>query len=316
MKIAITGANGYLGTRLVQLLRKKHDILAIDIINSNLGMAHEIIFKKIDLCCLEKLEKVIPSDIDLLIHLAGVVGVKPCEENKKRAFILNVKATEVLARVCHKYQIPIILPTSIAVLGKPISFPITENHSRKPSTYYGQTKLLAEKYVAKIAEKSFPAVSLMITNMYGHHIFDQKFIIGNYGVINNYYLNLKSNKELIINRPGTQKLNFIHVKDVADCFVFAIQKMNHLKNGLNTYIIGSTDVYSVNQLASCIRDITKGFKKKVRFKYSKIVIDKKLVFPNFIINANKAQKDLGFKAKINLKNGLYELFSTILKTPA
>ncbi len=134
-KIGITGGNGLLGGLLKNLLKKKkikYHIFSGDITKR----------KHID----EWLSK--NKDISYIFHFAAFTLISKLKYNRSKAYKINVKGTENLIESINKKRkkVFIFFPSTSHVY-KYSKKPIKENNKLEPSSYYGKTKLLAEKKI-------------------------------------------------------------------------------------------------------------------------------------------------------------------------
>jgi len=143
-KILITGASGMLGAYLALLwsTSKKYDIFATG--KSFFSPNSSYAFKQFDLQ--EKTYRQLShwTNPDIIIHCAALTNMDYCEKNKKEAMLINGESVRKLNDVFPNAKL-IFLSTD-AVL--PVNFHLaTERISTNPSTVYGKSKELGEKYL-------------------------------------------------------------------------------------------------------------------------------------------------------------------------
>ena len=151
-KIAITGSNGFLGSRFIDFYKDKYDIIPLshnDLDIKNYERAIEVI------------KSVKPT---YLIHTAAISDTGFCEKNPKLSYDVNVNGSINIAKACDTMGVKMIYLSSDQVYGgnedigpyDEITVPITNN-------IYGKHKLEAEKALKEILED---AVILRITWLY------------------------------------------------------------------------------------------------------------------------------------------------------
>ena len=152
MKILVTGGAGFIGSMLIpELLKLKHDVTVID----NLMYGPEPLlenffnnkFKFIlgDVTDPKEMTKAIEG-IDLVIHLAAIVGYPACKKFPDLAESVNFKSTELLCNLLNK-KTPIIFGSTGSNYGVVTNEICTEKTPLNPLTIYGETKTRAEALI-------------------------------------------------------------------------------------------------------------------------------------------------------------------------
>jgi UDP-glucose 4-epimerase len=219
--VAVTGAAGYIGSRVLYQLQEVHpdwEIIALD--NYYLGQVDsvgDVDIQHVDIRNRSRLEATLEG-ADVVLHLAAISGVDDCDENPDLAYEVNVTGTNNVAWFCRKTGAALTFPFSMAVLGDPETFPITADLRRDPLNWYGRTKYLGEQAVETFADGAFPAHLLLKSNLYGQHEVDGTAV--SKPTVINFFLNRAlSGEPLTVYKPGTQSRNYIHVKDVARAYI-------------------------------------------------------------------------------------------------
>ncbi len=150
MRILITGANGLLGQKLVELL---DDDLAVDLIATARGNLilplKRGTFLPLDITDLSAVEKVLAqAKPDVVINTAAMTQVDQCETDRDACWKNNVNAVENLVRACTKTGTRLIhISTDFIFDGS--HGPLDESAKPNPLSYYGASKLAAEEIVKK-----------------------------------------------------------------------------------------------------------------------------------------------------------------------
>jgi UDP-glucose 4-epimerase len=141
IKIGITGGKGLLGLLLKKKLKKEK--IKISSFNGNIKSKVQI----------KKWLNLNPN-IDYIFHLAAVSSPKEVNKDKIDAFEVNVKGTLNIINIIEekKKKILMFFPSSSHVY-KYSKKKIKENFIKKPSSYYGKTKLAAEELIKKKKSK-------------------------------------------------------------------------------------------------------------------------------------------------------------------
>jgi dTDP-4-dehydrorhamnose reductase len=147
IKILVTGSNGLLGQKLTDMLVAN---TAYELIASSKGKnRHPItsgyIYEELDVCEYADLERVISKHKPhAIIHTAAMTNVDQCESEKEACIKLNLRSVEHLAKLAEQYPFYLVhLSTDFVFDGE--AGPYTESDMPKPLSYYGHSKLDAEK---------------------------------------------------------------------------------------------------------------------------------------------------------------------------
>ncbi|MFB6118775.1 NAD-dependent epimerase/dehydratase family protein [Halosegnis sp.] len=225
--VAVTGAAGFIGSRVVGDLARAHPdwtLTALD--NFYLGEVREVEgvpVEHVDIRHREELAEAL-ADADAVVHLAAISGVDDCEQHPDRAYEVNVAGTANVAYCCRQTGAALAFPFSMAVIGDPPGFPITADTRRDPLNWYGETKVLGERTIETMADGAFPAHLFMISNLYGEHTVGDRTVSKN-TVINFFVERALAGKPLTVYEPGSQARNFIHVRDVSAAFVASVEQL-------------------------------------------------------------------------------------------
>jgi nucleoside-diphosphate-sugar epimerase len=259
--IAITGAAGYIGSRIVAKLQQVHPEWTVTAIDNfyaakvrNIG---DCTVEHVDIRNRDRLEDAL-AGADIVLHLAAISGVDDCNQNYDLAYEVNVQGTNNVAWYCRKTGAGLVFPFSMAVLGDPGEFPITVDQSRDPLNWYGRTKLLGEQAIDAMADGAFPAHQYMISNLYGSHEIDGETV--SKGTVINFFLSrARAGEPLTVYEPGTQARNYVHVDDVARAYLRScerlIEQLDAGETGVEKYEIASQEDPSVHTVANLVRDI-------------------------------------------------------------
>jgi dTDP-4-dehydrorhamnose reductase len=149
-RILITGSNGLLGQKLVELLSDTPDIctIATAVGKNRLPFTKGYEFHEMDITNREKVDEIVNiTKPHVIIHTAAMTNVDQCEMEKEACWKLNVTAVEHLVEACRKYDVFLEhLSTDFVFDGS--SGPYKEDNEPNPVSFYGWSKYAAEKVVA------------------------------------------------------------------------------------------------------------------------------------------------------------------------
>lgn len=151
MKVLITGSNGLLGQKLVDLYRTRKDIAFIATARGEDRYPDPTgyIYESLDITKQAEVIAVMSKhQPDVIINTAAMTNVDACETEKEACDDLNINAVKYLVEECNKYNTHLIhLSTDFIFDGT--HGPLSENEIPKPLSYYGESKLKGEEMVIK-----------------------------------------------------------------------------------------------------------------------------------------------------------------------
>ena len=148
-RILITGSNGLLGQKLVELL--KHDpfvkTIATAVGKNRLPFTGGYEYHEMDITNFFEVDDIISKlKPDVVIHTAAMTNVDQCEMEKEACWKLNVTAVEYLIQACEKNNV-FLEHLSTDFIFDGTSGPYTEEDEPNPISFYGWSKYAAEKAV-------------------------------------------------------------------------------------------------------------------------------------------------------------------------
>jgi len=145
MKILITGYKGMLGSDLVNILKNEnqHELILTDI-------------KELDITNLEELRKMFQDEKpEAVINVAAYTDVDGCETNRELAYNVNAIGPKNLAIVSNEIGAKLLHISTDYVFPGNNTEPYMEEDKTGPQSYYGETKLHAEKFIEKNMKNYF-----------------------------------------------------------------------------------------------------------------------------------------------------------------
>ncbi len=163
MKILVTGANGLLGKKLVSLLSKNDNIVLIATgKGANRNPTSGYSYFTCDLTDQESVSNLfIRTQPDAVIHAAAMTQVDDCEKDRTACWRNNVHATEHVIKGCQSHQSFLLyISTDFVFDGE--GGPYSEEDVPNPISYYGESKLAAEKLVQQSGLKWATARTVLV----------------------------------------------------------------------------------------------------------------------------------------------------------
>jgi nucleoside-diphosphate-sugar epimerase len=308
----VTGANGFVGSHLVDLLLKKgHVVKCITRKTSKLTWLEEKNIQIYD-CGLnnkEELRKAFEG-ADYIFHIAGVVKSK----YKEGYFKGNVDTTHTLldAALNNKTLKKFIVVSSLTAVGPAANGkPVDETTECRPITTYGRSKL-AQEELTKSFRVQIPVTICRAPAIYGER--DTEILIF-----------FKTFNKGLMTTIGfkTKSLSLLHVKDLVNgLYLSAVSE----KSAGETYFISSEKFYTWEEVGHITEKVLG--KKPLKIKvphfavYSIATIAeffsffsskaatlniekaKDITQCDWICDTSKAVKDLGYRQEISLEEGI------------
>ena len=294
----VTGGAGFIGSNLVDhLVKIGHKVTVLDnfVSGKKANLSHhkkkDVKIKRIDISKGKNLEKYFDR-VDYVFHLAGLAEIIPSIKNPKKYFNVNVLGTLKVLEAAKKARVKkLIYAASSSCYGSPKKFPTSEKEKIDIKHPYGLTKFLGEQLVIKYATNfKMPNISFRFFNVYGPRLN----MSGQYSaVFGNFLKQKRSNKPLTIVGNGKQTRDFIHVEDLIDAFVKVMK--SRLVN--KVYNLGSGKEVSINKIAGL-------------FGGKKTFVRKRPREPKrSLANISKIKKDINWKPKISIQEGIKRLLN-------
>jgi nucleoside-diphosphate-sugar epimerase len=250
--IGITGAAGYIGSCVAKRVQDAgYDVrLVDDFSNGDVQKVDESPVVNVDVRDRDELAAAF-KDVDAVVHLAAVSDVPSCTAGPERAFSVNVEGTLNVAWLCHQRELPLVFAGSVAVMGDPVRLPIDADHPRNPLNHYGRTKKMSEDDIRDLSENTFPAIAFVMGNVVGSHVLGDRRVV-NDSVITTFVDRALAGDPLEVYDPGTQSRDYVHVVDVADAYVSALDVLADAEDGATVYTLGSGEGVSVLEVADVV----------------------------------------------------------------
>ena len=244
MKILVTGGAGYIGSVLVnKLIEQGHEVNVIDDLSNGFRENIDRRAKFTEGSILDKgnLNQALEG-VEVVYHLAAKIRVEEGEAKPELYKKVNIEGTLDLIKACVDKKInKFIFASTAAVYGDPEEFPVNENSKTNPVNVYGATKLEIDKYLeANAKNMGISTICFRFFNIGGA----LKTKEGSWLKIKHEgathlipsILHSSNNKPLLIfgndwpTKDGTPTRDFVHVVDLADALVKALNSLDKAGN--------------------------------------------------------------------------------------
>jgi len=293
MKILVTGGAGFIGTHVTKLLLDdNHQVVVLD----NLSCGHkDQIDPRAKLIVADikdpQKTKAALADADAVIHMAGLIIVPESVAEPQKYCDNNVLGTISLLESMRQTGVKkIIFSSSACVYGTPDKLPIKEDAPVRPDNPYGACKTSIEAFLQTYhANFGFDSTILRYFNPYGPgELHDPET-----HAIPNFIKATLAKKPIPLYWQGQQIRDFIYIQDLARAHTDVLKL-----SGFNIFNIGTEKGIRVKDVVNEIFEIV-GYKVPID-DLGKRPGD---VHANFA-SSQKLAKTVGWKAKVNLSEGL------------
>lgn len=290
-KILVTGGAGYIGTSLIpKLLEEGHEVTVFDNLmyggNQLLPFFRNANFHFVmgDITIKNQFEDVVENK-DIIIHLAAIVGFPACQNNPELATNVNVGGTKNLIEILKPEQV-VLYGSTGSNYGK-VTDICTEETPLNPLSIYGETKTKAEQMLMDRGNTT----AYRFATAFGISSRLRLDLL-----INDFINKCLRDKYLVVYEKNYMR-TFIHVSDIAESFIFAINNLDKITD--NVYNVGDDSMnYSKEEICNMVGSKTGAF-----IHYEEIGTDADQ--RNYIVSYDKIKK-LGFKVKISVEDGIDE----------
>jgi UDP-glucose 4-epimerase len=307
MKVLITGGAGFIGSHLSdELIALGNEVAILDDLSTGRfeNIAHldgNKSFQFIEGTILnEMLVDKLVERCDVVYHLAAAVGVDLVVKKPLESLVTNIKGSEIVLDMVHRYHKKILITSTSEIYGKNENGPLKEDDDRilgsplKVRWGYSTAKAVDEM-LAYIywKEKNVPTIIVRLFNTVGPRQ------TGAYGmVVPRFVSQALKNENITVYGTGKQSRCFLHVKDVIKTL---IKLMNNKDAVGQVFNIGSQEEISVENLAKKIIEITKSKSKLVYISYEKAYEEGFEDMQRRVPDIAKVNKLVGFKPTIDLE---------------
>jgi nucleoside-diphosphate-sugar epimerase len=303
MKILVTGGSGYIGSILVpELVKLKFQVTVLDnFMYKQSSLNHLCAFENFRIINGDIRDKILMkttlAENDLVIPLAAIVGAPLCNKDPHSAQSINHDAIIEMIKSVSKDQL-ILMPTTNSAYGSgDKNNYCDENSPLNPISKYASDKVEIEK---KLMERE-KSISYRLATVFGMSPRMRIDLL-----VNDFTYRAFHDSALVV-FEGHFKRNYIHIRDVVNSFIHAINNFEKMKGEI--FNVGLSDA-NLSKIELC-----QEIKKHIpNFVFVEEKIKKDPDQRNYIVS-NKKIEGTGFLPSYTLSDGIKELIKgyTMLK---
>jgi len=248
------------------------------------------------------LERVVPG-VDLIFHLAAVVGVKHVVADPLGAINTNVRGTEVVLNAAFKYWKKVVLASTSEIYGKSAKIPFREDDDRVLGSTavgrwsYSMSKAIDEHFAFAYAAKGLPVAILRYFNSFGPRLDER----GYGSVVANFIRQALRGEPITVHGDGKQTRCFTYIDDTVAGTLLAAEAPRAVGEAFN---IGSTRETSVLDVAKTIKRLVRSRSPIKLVPYASYYGEGFEDTRRRVPAVDKAKRLLGFVPKVDLETGL------------
>ncbi len=292
-KVLLTGGAGYIGSVLTELLLSKgYEVTVIDTFRFSENSLNHLISNE-NLFVLKMDVRAISKEIlnkqDFIIPLAAIVGAPACKMYEEEALTINKNAVlTILNNISDKQKI--IFPTTNSGYGTTSGdLYCDENTPLNPISLYGKLKKEIETTIMKREN----AICFRLATVFGVSPRHRRDLL-----VNDFVFKAIKDRSISLFEADFKR-NYIHIKDVARAYLFAIKNFDALKG--EVYNLGMSDA-NLSKLELCNK--IKNYVNDLEIFISKNGSDPDK--RNYIVS-NKKIENKGYSTEYSLDDGIKEL---------
>lgn len=269
-KILVTGGAGYIGSHIVRVLADRdQDVAVIDNLSEgNRASIGSIELIESDFGDTAALDRALDGGgVEFIVHMAASCEVGESMEHPAKYYENNLTRSLTLLEAARRHGVRgIVFSSTAATYGEPREIPITEDHPQLPTNTYGETKLAFERAlgwyhqaygIRHVALRYFNAAGAHPDGTIGEDHRPESHIVPRLlrGV-------LEGQQPVPIfgndwpTPDGTCVRDYVHVLDLAQAHVLAIDAMRSGKAEAEAFNLGNGEGFSVLQVIDTVGKVT------------------------------------------------------------
>ncbi len=229
------------------------------------------------------------KSVDVVIPLAAIVGARACDRDPWLARAINFEAVALLNQLRSPRQLVVFATTNSGYGTRTDESYCTEDTPLEPISLYGRTKVEAETVLLQTPN----SISLRLATVFG---LSPRMRID---LLVNYFVHAAVTDGYIVIFEKDFKRNYVHIRDVADCFVHCIEHAEHMVGRPYNVGLDSANL-SKEELALRVKHYVPNF--YIHFSDIGTDPDRR----NYIVS-NQRLREAGFEARRTLDEGIQEL---------
>ncbi|WP_232688417.1 NAD-dependent epimerase/dehydratase family protein [Halobacterium zhouii] len=246
-RVLVTGGAGFIGSNLSNHLAAENDVVALD--NGYLGTA-ENLSDDVEFVEADVLDDDLPTDVDVVFHLAALSSRQMLEENPREGARVNIEGfVNVVEQARDDGCDTFVYASTSSIYGSQRD-PCSEDMAVEASTGYDASMLGRERYAEYFADfHDLTLAGMRFFSVYQGYGGNEEHKGEFANTLSQFTDEIASGEAPVLWGDGSQTRDFTHVSDIVRGLELAAE---HELDGV--YNLGTGDTYSFNEMVELIND--------------------------------------------------------------
>ena len=303
--VLVTGGAGFIGSNLANELASKNDVVVVD--DCSLGtpenLTESVTFR--NQCVLDAN---LPTDVDVVFHLAALSSYAMHERNPQRGARVNVEGFVNVVEQARRDGCETIVYASTSSIYGSQTEPVPESRAVTTNTGYEASKLARERYGEYVSNHyGLSVAGLRFFSVYQGYGGNEAHKGAYANVLAQFADDIANGRSPELYGDGTQTRDFTHVDDIVRGLELAA---DHQLDGV--YNLGTSERYSFNTVVELLND-TLG--TSVEPTYVENPIPENVYVHDTCADASKIRDETGWEPEIDFQEGLRRVCAPYRNAP-